>query len=308
MKSISVLKSKPCTSELIYESIKELCEKYRFIGCECIGKSVMNTDIWSLTLGRGERKVFFNGAHHANEWITAPLLINFIADYAKAIENREEICGIDARQLFVKKKLCCVPLVNPDGVDLVNGAIDKTSLFFSDARNIARRYPQIPFPSGWKANICGTDLNLNYPALWGEAKRIKYALGIEGPAPENYVGPMPLSEPESRAIYDYTLKNGFYLTLSYHTQGQVIYWKYFDFLPENSEEIAEKLSKASGYKLEITPRDSGHAGYKDWFISCYNKPGYTVEAGIGTNPLPLSQFDEIYADNKPLLTLALDLA
>ena len=308
MKSIYVLKNKPCTSELILEAIKELCEKYRFIGCECIGKSVMGNDIWALTVGRGDKKVFFNGAHHANEWITAPLLINFISDYAEAIENQTEICETDARQLFAKKKLYCVPLVNPDGVDLVNNALDKTSLFYSDARNIARRYPNIPFPSGWKANLNGTDLNLNYPAMWGEAKRIKFALGIERPAPENYVGPMPLSEPESRAVYDYTLQNGFHLTLSYHTQGKVVYWKYLDYLPENSGEIAEKLSKASGYKLEITPRDSAHAGYKDWFISCYNRPGYTVEAGFGTNPLPLTQFDEIYADNKPLLTLALDLA
>jgi len=308
MYSISVLKNTPCTSALVYEAIKELCEKYRFIGCECIGKSVMNTDIWALTIGRGERKVFFNGAHHANEWITAPLLLKFIEDYADAIENKKEICQTDARRLFARKKLCCVPLVNPDGVDLVNGAVSKTSLFYSDACHIAARHPHIPFPDGWKANINGTDLNLNYPALWGEARRIKSALGTDAPAPENYVGPMPLSEPESRAIYDYTLKNSFNMTLSYHTQGKVIYWKYFDFLPANSEEIALQLSKASDYKLEITPRESGHAGYKDWFISCYNKPGYTVEAGIGKNPLPLSQFDEMYSDNKPLLTLALDMA
>ena len=75
-----------------------------------------------------------------------------------------------------------------------------------------------------------------------------------------------------------------------------------------SLEIANKLSEASGYRLEVTPAESGYAGYKDWFISAFNRPGYTVEAGSGENPLPISQFDEIYSDNKNLLVTALNLA
>lgn len=31
--------------------------------------------------------------------------------------------------------------------------------------------------------------------------------------------------------------------------------------------------------------------------------GYTIEAGIGVNPLPISQFDEIYRDNIGILIL-----
>ena len=31
--------------------------------------------------------------------------------------------------------------------------------------------------------------------------------------------------------------------------------------------------------------------------------GYTIEAGIGENPLPISQFDEIYNDNIGILIL-----
>ena len=44
-------------------------------------------------------------------------------------------------------------------------------------------------------------------------------------------------------------------------------------------------------------------GYKDWFIQTYNRPGYTIEAGLGENPLPISQFDEIYKDNIGILSL-----
>lgn len=47
----------------------------------------------------------------------------------------------------------------------------------------------------------------------------------------------------------------------------------------------------------------GFAGYKDWFLQEYRRPGYTIEAGLGTNPLPLSQFNEIYNDNIGILVL-----
>ncbi len=52
-----------------------------------------------------------------------------------------------------------------------------------------------------------------------------------------------------------------------------------------------------------TPYNSSFAGYKDWFIQDYNRPGFTIEAGIGVNPLPISQFDEIYRDNIGILIL-----
>ncbi|SIF32539.1 Gamma-D-glutamyl-L-diamino acid endopeptidase 1 [Mycobacteroides abscessus subsp. abscessus] len=38
------------------------------------------------------------------------------------------------------------------------------------------------------------------------------------------------------------------------------------------------------------------AGYKDWFIKEFQRPGFTIELGKGINPLPLSQFDEIYEE------------
>ena len=53
-----------------------------------------------------------------------------------------------------------------------------------------------------------------------------------------------------------------------------------------------------------TPYASSFAGYKDWFIQNFRRPGYTIEVGSGTNPLPLSQFEEIYRDNLPILITA----
>ena len=106
-------------------------------------------------------------------------------------------------------------------------------------------------------------------------------------------------------MYDYTLSYSPSLTLSYHTQGNVIYWKFLDYNPPGAYTIGQRFSSASSYALESTPYASGFAGYKDWYIQTYNLPGYTIEAGLGENPLPISDFDGIYAANLGILTLGL---
>ena len=113
----------------------------------------------------------------------------------------------------------------------------------------------------------------------------------------------PLTEPESIAIYNFTLAHNFELTISYHTQGKEIYWQYQKYAPTNSYNIGAKMAEASGYKLTDVPYESSFAGYKDWFLQNYRRPSYTVEAGIGESPVPLSQFNQIYNDNIGILII-----
>ena len=113
---------------------------------------------------------------------------------------------------------------------------------------------------------------------------------------------------ERLALYNFTLAHNFRLILAYHTQGRVIFWRYLDFLPPASYYIGEQFALSSGYELEDTPFASSFAGYKDWFIQTYNLPGYTIECGLGSNPLPISQFNTIYAENEGILVLGAVLA
>ncbi len=160
----------------------------------------------------------------------------------------------------------------------------------------------------WKLiNPTGVDLNLQFPAGWENAKQIKYEQGFISPAPRDFVGESPLSEPESKAVYNFSIKHNFRLVIAYHTQGKVIFWKFLDYMPTDAEYIANKFSNSSTYLLEDTPYFSSFAGYKDWFIQEYNRPGFTIEAGFGENPLPISQFDEIYRDNEGILVLGMVL-
>ncbi|MGE4484606.1 MAG: M14 family metallopeptidase [Oscillospiraceae bacterium] len=292
------------TSTALNFSVTGLKLRYPFIEVGSAGISVMGKTLYYLKIGTGDNNVFYNASHHANEWITSPLLMRFLENYAAAYASGGNIFDTDARMLYNTTTLYIIPMVNPDGVDLVTGELDGGN-YYDRARVYSANYSEIPFPSGWKANIDGIDLNLQYPAEWESARTIKFALGFTSPAPRDYVGTAPLTARESRAVYDFTRNHNFSLTLSYHTQGEVIYWKYLNFNPEGSYEIAQKFSAVSGYSIEETPYGSAYAGYKDWFIQDYNRPGYTIEAGLGIAPLPLSQFPEIYADNLGILTLGL---
>ena len=149
----------------------------------------------------------------------------------------------------------------------------------------------------------GVDLNLQFPAGWNQAKQIKYSQGFTSPAPRDFVGYGPLTEPESLAIYNFTLSHNFSLAIAYHTQGQEIYWNFQNINPPRVLDISNQFAVVSGYSVENVPFNSSFAGYKDWFIQNYNRPGYTIEAGIGQNPLPISQFNKIYNDNLGILVL-----
>ena len=219
-----------------------------------------------------KKKFFILVLSTGNEWITAPVLMKFIEDYSYAYVNNLNIFNVNARFLFESVSIYIMPMVNPDGVDLVTGAISPNSSLYTNTKFIADKYPNIPFPNGWKANIRGVDLNLQFPAGWNQAKQIKFEQGFTSPAPRYFVGFGPLSEPESLAIYNFTLAHNFSLVISYHTQGEVIFWQFQNYRPQNSFFIGTQFARVSGYSLEDTPYNSSFAGYKDWFIQNYNRP------------------------------------
>lgn len=288
------------TSQLNEVVIQELKKKYPFLTIGAIGTSVLGNPIPYLKIGSGTKKVFYNAAFHANEWITTPVLLKFVEELSEAYAMGQRLGTVDVNWLLKSVQLYVVPMVNPDGVDLVNGVIWEPGVL-RKTEEIAAGYPDIPYPSGWKANIRGVDLNLQFPAEWQMARKIKFAQGFTTFAPRDFVGEGPLTEPESLAVYNFTLQNDFSLILAYHSQGEVIYWKFLDYEPPRSREIALYFGEVSGYTVEETPVTSGYAGYKDWFIQYYNRPGYTIEVGKGENPLPIEQFDQIYKDNIGIL-------
>lgn len=291
------------SSALVGFAVRGLAMRYPFITAAEYGKSVMGLPLYRLGMGGGARAVIFSASHHANEWITTPVVLKFAEELASAYAAGGSVAGASARDIMSAARIIIAPAIDPDGVDLVTGALTGGA-YFERAARIASDFPAIPFPSGWKANIAGTDLNLQYPAGWERARAIKFAQGYDRPAPRDFVGSAPLSATESRALAALTRSLDPALVLAFHTQGEVICWRFLDYEPPGSRALAECFGAASGYSVESTPYASGFAGYKDWFIQDFGRPGYTVECGRGVNPLPLSQFPGAYAACAPIMALA----
>ena len=294
----------PITAQSCDRMIQEIVQMYPFCRTEVITSTAFQRPLRTLVIGTGPRKVIYTAAHHANEWITSLVLLKFAEDFAEAIQTGGRIFDRDAKELAQAVTIYMVPMVDPDGVDLVVGAIQPGDIQFELAQGLAQNYPNIPFPDGWKANLLGVDLNLQYPAGWLQAREIKFSQGFTQPGPRDYVGRAPLNQLESRALAGYTEYIDPALVLAYHAQGKEIYWQFRDYQVPGAEELGQKLAQVSGYTLANVPEESAYAGYKDWFIQNFRKPGYTVEVGQGENPLPLSQFDEIYRDNLGILVTA----
>ena len=292
------------TAALCGETIDALLAAYPFLRSEVLTTTAFGRPVRTLVIGQGPRRVLFSAAHHANEWITTPLLLKFVEELAEAISSGGTVYGVPAGNIDRYNTIYTVPMVDPDGVDLVTGAIQPGSLQYEQAARLGENYPDIPFPDGWKANLLGVDLNLQYPAGWLRAREIKFTQGFTRPGPRDYVGRAPLSQLESRALAGFTEAIDPALVLAFHTQGKVIYWQFMDYFVPGARELAEEFARVSGYALEDTPFESSFAGYKDWFIQNFRRPGFTIEVGSGENPLPLSQFDGIYRDNLGILVTA----
>ena len=293
----------PITSDICDQAILEIVQTYPFCRTEMLSTTAFQRPIRTLVIGSGPRKVLFTAAHHANEWITAYILLRYAEELAEAIQTGGRIGSEDARALSDAVTIYMIPMVNPDGVDLVTGALQPGNIQYDLALRLSENYPEIAFPDGWKANLLGVDLNLNYPAGWLQAREIKFSQGFTLPGPRDYVGRAPLNQLETQALADYTGLVDPELVLAFHTQGQEIYWTFEDIEVPGARELGEAMAQASGYRLADVPYNSAFAGYKDWFIQEFRRPGYTIEAGLGVNPLPLSQFEEIYADNLPLMNI-----
>ncbi|WP_379391325.1 M14 family metallocarboxypeptidase [Paenibacillus lentus] len=277
--------------------IGQLLDRYEGLTRVEIGKSVLGRSIDALVIGKGADCIHVNASVHANEWITTPLLLRFIEELAASLQSENRKAD-NSGSLLAKRlndvALWAVPMVNPDGMNLSQDGLWPGCPFREQL--IKWNAGQKDF-TRWKANIRGVDLNDQFPAGWEEERARR---GMAGPASQDYGGEMPLCEPEAAALASLTRRLGFSRVASLHTQGREIYWNYRDMEPDSSEQLAGRLAEASGYEaIKLTGSD---AGYKDWFISEFRRPGFTIEAGEGVNPLPTGQFEIIYGEIAPLLT------
>lgn len=289
--------NKPVSSEEMQKYIQDFCGKYAFFDYLSLGKSILGKEIPLIRIGSGESAVLYVGAHHGSEHITAALLLKFIDDFGKNTLAKKQPYKINLDYLRTVRTIFIVPMLNPDGVDLaINGL---------SADNILRDR-LIKMNGGedfthWQANARGVDLNHNYDSGFGAYKQIEAERGISDGAPTRYSGQYAESEPESAALAGFLRQTNIKMILTLHTQGQEIYYTAGDRELLHSRAVGRKISAMTGYKLAKPEGLAAYGGLTDYAVEKLGVPSYTIECGIGKNPLPMSDFCGIYVRIRELL-------
>ncbi len=225
------------------------------------GKSVWGRELYYYKVGSGKKRLFINGVHHGNEYITGEVAMNFY-DYIKDKTGDWEI--------YV------MPMVNPDSAAICQGLLPKNTDTYERIRMLNGWKNLV---GSWRKNANGVDLNHNYDA------------GFSGEGV--WSGKYPESEPETRAVANLVKEKKFDMVICLHSQGEVIYHGFQGSYPDGSMEIARAMSEESGYLIEEPEGTASFGGMKDWFCDKIMRPGFTIEVGKGENPIDESQIEEI---------------
>ena len=282
------------TYEQMLSDISRIKQLYpEFVHTEVIGKSVDGRDIVAVKIGKGTREIFINGSHHAREHMTTNLLMEMIDQYTQSYADDSYFSGYNTRSILNQTSVWFVPMVNPDGVTLVQkGHMSaKNPEYVLSLNNYKTDF------SSWKANIRGVDLNRQYPAGWETI-----AANSGKPSSQNFKGYSPLSEPEAIALYNFTRNHQFLTSVAYHSSGEILYW-YFKQNGLNYQRdysLALQYKNITGYPLVSPTANPSGGGFTDWFIQEMKLPGFTPEIAPYTNgkPVPLRNWDRVWNSNK----------
>jgi len=253
-----------------------------------IGKSFLGRDILCCHIGSySGQQILVHGAIHAREYITT-LLINRQIEF---LLEREKHGNLDLQV----GGIYLIPMVNPDGVDIVfNGTENINCNYLKNRVNVIINKTD---KSLFKANANLVDLNVNFDADWGKGKK-----NIKTPSSENFIGNKCESEKETQALVNFVKKIKPSATISYHSKGEVIYYKFkSDVKTLSDAKILARVAKnLTGYK--IVSQGSSSGGFKDYCMEKLNIPSLTIEVGNDElrHPLTKKQLPLILQQNLKL--------
>ncbi len=282
------------------KKINFLINKYNFLKVEYLGKSWCERDIIGLKTGNSKEMVLLVGAFHGMEWMTSLLLFKFLEDVCNVVKANKLICGVNISEKIKNRGIFVIPCINPDGVEIF---LKGSSAAYEYKKVVEKSYGKKNHK--WQSNARGVDLNHNFKSGWEELKKLEIKNNIVAPSWTRYGGEFPESERETQAITRLCRNSNFKRAFAFHSQGEEIYWDYNNQKPENSEFLAMVFALSSGYELNRPEGLAVGGGFKDWFITEFNRPAFTIEIGKGKNPLPLQCFNHIYNKILPMLWLSI---
>lgn len=265
-----------------------------FTALEKIGASVEGRPIYALRVGNGKKEILMDAAIHAREHMTTNVLMEMIDQYTVSYQKNTKFSTYNTRAVLNKTAIWFVPMMNPDGVTLVQSGIQAMT---TKNQKTIKAYNKSSNYKRWKSNGRGVDLNRNFDGVW----RLQ---GNTAKSFQGYKGPSAFSEPESKALRSFVLAHKFKTNYSYHSSGQIIYWYNFQNKANYNRDLnlTRQVSRITGYK-EVAPINNRASGSSaDWFILSQKKPGLTVEIApyAGNGPVPHKYWSSVWAKNKTI--------
>ncbi|MGF2617967.1 hypothetical protein FZC84_13060 [Rossellomorea vietnamensis] len=282
------------TYEEMVNDLQEIARMYpSFTQLTTIGKSVDGRDIYAIKLGKGSKEVLVDASTHAREHMTTNIVMTMLDNYAYSYATNQYFEGMNVPKILNETSIWFVPMVNPDGVTLVQ----KGHTSAKNPQEVLRMNNLSTNFTSWKANIRGVDINRQFPADWDNITN-----NSGRPSNKNYKGKAPLTEPEAQAVANFILSRDFKAFASYHSSGEILYW-HFNQTNHYARDyaLARKIGNITGYSLVSPLYDSSGSGAsQDWFIRQVGKPGFTVEISpyVVEREVPLYYYDRIWNQNK----------
>ena len=237
------------TYDEILAELKTLREKYPdLVYLRKIGRTTQEKrDIWAVKISdnaaaeEDEPAIQFSGAIHADE-IAGPeicmALINFL------LKNY----GIDftATHWVNANEIWVIPVINVDGHHVVTHNIDPR--WRKNTRDLNGN-GKLDYPAD------GIDLNRNFDFNWAHG-------GSSDSASVRYRGEMPFSEGECRAVRDLAAAQKPVLSVTYHSQGQVVFYPWdWRGRPAPDDELIQQLAHGLAGKIQTLKADTTYAAF-----------------------------------------------
>ena len=242
-------------------------------------------------LDEDEPALLFNGIHHSEELLGCEVCLYLLNDLVNRYASDTLIHRwIDESEIWI------VPMLNPEGHGIVMTGVD----------TIWRKNKRDNNNNGFfDLDSDGVDLNRNYDFNWN--------LGGSGDmTSEDYRGPSPFSENETRGIRDLAGQDRFVFDICYHCvrtgQGELVYypWRWgvgfcrdYPFIVKIADTVAAKIENDAhngtyatiyGYATEGTARN--------WLYGICGTFAFTIEVSRRCYP-PGNLVDSICIRNLP---------
>ena len=264
-----------------------LCGRYACLRRTVIGRSLLGREIPAVVLSADvpQERVLLVSALDAQEWLTALLVLRLCEETCSHLRAHLKLCDVSLTRGLKGRQIWFVPLPNPDGVEIARYGSIAAGAYAATA---ASRGADVP--GQWRGNAVGVPICSNFTAGWEELQAFPQKNG------EN-----PAVQPETAALCDLCRRVSFRhaVVLGY---GEGIGWQAGTDTPPHSRMMAQVLSAVSG----LPPaRSVDGREFAAWFIRTCHRPALTIGMEAGAPPLPLRQFETMYAALRESLLLSL---